>query len=246
MASYLANLKLQTFRNYGSVDVAFDAGMSLLVGRNGQGKSNVLEAVCYLALLRSFRTQGIGALRQWNTDGFSVEGDLGTTGDDPLDRHTLKIQYGERRLLRLDGNPVDRASDFINQFHCVPLVPEDIDLVRGSARERRRFVDILCSQLHPTYVRHLQDFNEAIRGRNAILRGKGSFPENALAGYDEVVIHHGAELEVMRNQVVAWLVAELGGISDRLFVDGPGRVTVEYSSFCAEADDAETVGGCVP
>jgi DNA replication and repair protein RecF len=241
MGSFLANLRLRTFRNYPELDAAFHPGTSLLVGRNGQGKSNVLEAVCYLALLRSFRTQSTAVLRQWGADGFSVEGELGTTGDDPLDRHSLKIQYGERRLLRFDGNPVDRASDFINQFHCVPLVPEDIDLVRGSSRERRRFVDILCSQLHPTYVRHLQSFNEAIRARNAILRAKDGFFPNALAGYDEVVLRHGAELEVLRATVTSWLVEQLAEISERLFVDSNGGVSVEYSSFWDEADEVERV-----
>jgi DNA replication and repair protein RecF len=241
MGSYLANLRLRTFRNYPELDVAFSPGPSLLVGRNGQGKSNVLEAVCYLALLRSFRTQSTTVLRQWGADGFSVEGELGATGGDPLDRHSLKIQYGERRLLRFDGNPVDRASDFINQFHCVPLVPEDIDLVRGSARERRRFVDILCSQLHPGYVRHLQDFNEAIRARNAILRGMDGFAPNALAGYDEVVVRHGAELEVLRGKVVSWLGRELANVSERLFVETTGGVGVEYSSFCDGAGDVATV-----
>lgn len=235
MSAYLANLSLRTFRNYTSLDLALEPGVSVLVGRNGQGKSNVLEAVCYLALLRSFRAQGTAVLRQWGAEGFAVEGHLGSTSGDPLARHTLFAQSGEKRVLRLDGNPVERASDFINQFHCVPLVPEDIDLIRGPARDRRRFLDILCSQVQPGYLRHLQAFHEAVRSRNAVLRGGDSYPQHALAAYDEVVAVHGAELEVVRNEVVDRLNAQLTEVAERLFVNSPGKLILQYSSFTEDA-----------
>lgn len=234
MSAYLANLTLRTFRNYTALDLALAPGVSVFVGRNGQGKSNVLEAVCYLALLRSFRAQSTGILRQWGADGFTVEGVLDSTEGDPLGRHALFTQFGERRLLRLDGNPVERASEFINQFQCVPLVPEDIDLIRGPARERRRFLDILCSQVQAGYLGHLQALHEAIRSRNAVLRAGDAYPRHALAAYDELLIRHGAEIEVVRGQVVDRLNEHLRAVAARLFVESPGALAVEYSSFADE------------
>lgn len=233
MSAFLANMRLQSFRNYATLDLPLAPGVSLFLGRNGQGKSNVLEAVCYLALLRSFRTQTPVVLRQWSTSGFGIEGELGA--DDPLERHTLTVQSFERRSLRLDGKPVERASDFINQFHCVPLVPEDIELIRGPAQERRRFLDILCSQVHPGYLRHLQAHHEGVRSRNAVLRAGDSYPAHALGAYDEVLVGHGAEIEWGRRWVVQELNAHLAGLSEQLFGDGTKKVALEYSSFAGTA-----------
>ena len=234
MSAYLANLTLRTFRNYAALDLALAPGVSVFVGRNGQGKSNVLEAVCYLALLRSFWAQNIGILRQWGADGFAVEGRLDCTEGDSLGKHALFTQFGERRLLRLDGNPVERASDFINQFQCVPLVSEDIDLIRGAARERRWFLNIFCSLVQPGYLGHLQALHEAIRFRNAVLWAGDAYPKHVLAAYDELLIKHGAEIEAVRGQVVDRLNEHLGKVAGRLFVDGPGALAVEYSSFADE------------
>ncbi len=233
MSAFLANLRLQSFRNYASLDLPLAPGVSLFVGRNGQGKSNVLEAVCYLALLRSFRTQTPVVLRQWSAPGFGIEGELGA--DDPLGRHTLTVQSFERRSLRLDGKPVERASDFINQFHCVPLVPEDIELIRGPSRERRRFLDILCSQVRPGYLRHLQAHHEAVRSRNAILRAGDSYPAHALAAYDEVLVEHGAEIELGRRWLTDRLNRHLSLLAEQLFADSAKRLGLEYSSFAGEA-----------
>ena len=231
VSAYLGKLRLQAFRNYSDSLVSFEPGLSVLLGRNGQGKSNVLEAVCYLALLRSFRTHTIGVLRQWGADSFVVEGEIGSTEADPLAIHRLEVSYGERRTLALDGNLVDRASEFINQFQCVPLVPEDIDLVRGPARERRRFLDILCTQTRPAYLGHLQSFHLAIRSRNAILRASDTYPEHALAAYDELVVAHGTALEVVRGELVGELNRQLAAVGERLFVDGGGKIVAKYSSF---------------
>jgi DNA replication and repair protein RecF len=239
MNAYLANLRLQSFRNYTALDLSLEPGVSLFVGRNGQGKSNVLEAVCYLALLRSFRTQTAVVLRQWNAAGFSIEGEMGS--DDPLARHALSVQSFERRLLRLDGKNIERASDFINQFHCVPLVPEDIELIRGPARERRRFLDILCSQVLPGYLRHLQAHHEAIRSRNAILRAGDSYPVHALEAYDEVLVSHGAQIEQGRKDVSARLNLHLVEVAGRLFTGGKQSLAVEYSSFAGDVDNVDEI-----
>lgn len=237
MSVYLANLRLQSFRNYTGLDLPLEPGISLFVGRNGQGKSNVLEAVCYLALLRSFRTQTTVPLRQWSAPGFAIEGEVGS--DDPLSRHHLLVQSLDRRCLRLDGKPVERASDFINQFHCVPLVPEDIELIRGPARERRRFLDILCSQVQPGYLRHLQAHHEAVRSRNAVLRAGDAYPAHALAAYDEVLVVHGAEIECGRRRLVGHLNRGLEALGERLFAGGSPRLAAEYSSFAGEAEELE-------
>ena len=232
--AYLAKLRLRDFRNYRELDAGFGPGLSVLLGRNGQGKSNVLEAVCYLALLRSFRTPNVAVLHHWGTEGFVVEGELDAQDNDPLSRHRLHVSYGERRALRIDGNGIEKASEFIHQFQCVPLVPEDIDLVRGAARERRRFVDILCTQTHPGYMGHLQAFHLALRSRNALLRGGDSCSEHALAAYDEVLLTHGAAVEVIRSDVVANLNRELEAAGARLLVDGKGGLAAKYSSFWEE------------
>ncbi len=235
----LSRLRLRHFRNYTSLDLGLAPGLNLIVGPNGQGKTNLIEAVCYLALLRSFRARRVTALRQWDADYFFVGGELlrgGSTGDGIRE---LGVGQGERRKLRLDGMPVAKASEFINQFICVTFVPEDIQLLRGAAKLRRRFLDILLSQLHSDYLLHLQRYVLAVRHRNAVLRQLHKYSQTALSAYDELVVRHGSRIALARWQLVHDMVAALEGISPLLYGASEMQLRVKLVSNVvpAQGDD---------
>lgn len=233
---YLSHLRLRSFRNYVSLDLVFSPGFNVLVGANGQGKSNLIEAVCYLALLRSFRSRRIAPLKQWGAAAFFVGGRL-CGSDDGAPHIDLSVGYEEKRVLQLNRQTIDKASDFINAFICVTLVPEDIELVVGAAGLRRRFLDIFLCQVDPCYMVNLQRYLEALRCRNLMLRRPEKYPEAAFASYEHLLIEHGAFLVCRRIQWVERLNAALTTLSPDLFQTADLTVSLVFSPSLPRCSD---------
>ncbi|MBN2451448.1 MAG: DNA replication and repair protein RecF [Lentisphaeria bacterium] len=222
----LSRLELRNFRNVIQEDISFFPGINLFLGANGQGKTNLLEAVCYLAFLRSFRTHGWRELRRRGSDTMQLHGRF--THPDPAFRFELGVSQAERRSLVVNATPVDRASEFIHRFLCVPLVPEDRSIIKGAAAERRRFLDIAASQVHSAHVLHLQRYREALRQRNALLRQWTDAAARVCAAYDAVLVRSGAQVEWCRRSYVGELAAALAETSVRIGGPSSAPCSIEY------------------
>ncbi|MGI5923059.1 MAG: DNA replication/repair protein RecF [Lentisphaeria bacterium] len=222
----LAQVRLLNFRNYDSCQVRFAPGMNFLLGDNGQGKTNILEAVYYLALLRSFRTNMINDLCQWPQDSFVLHGLLESPPNPP---ETLAVSYGSERRLLINNTPVYRASDFINRFLCVTFIPQDLELICGPPARRRRFLDIAISQLDAGYLRHLQAFYEALKSRNAMLKQPDKYPPATIRAYDQVLVKHTAAIELARRRFAASMDDILVDKSRQLFGE-QHLITLKYLS----------------
>ena len=176
--------------------------MNVLVGRNGEGKTNVLEAVYYLSLLRSFRTGKIMNLRQYGEPAFYLEGEISEDEGLPI---RIGVSYGKERRLMINGSPVNRSSAFINQFLCLTLIPQDLELIQGPSSMRRRCMDIAISQWSKPYLYHLQAFQLALQERNAMLKEPERYDQSAFRAYDELLVREGAVVEWMRHEFVLQL-----------------------------------------
>ena len=206
----IERLRINRFRNYDVQEVEFAPGVNCLVGVNGQGKTNLLEAVYFLSLLRSFRTNDLNLLRQWNASAFLLRGTV-REGDGCTTE--LFVSYGEERRLKVNETPVYRASDFINHLLCVTFIPEDLSLIQGSPALRRRFLNIAISQTDPAYFRHLQAYQDALQSRNLMLRQPGKYSRQTIAAYDAMLAREGAELEAARIAFVQSLREYLSQLS---------------------------------
>jgi len=195
----LTHLKLFHFRNYDRCDLTLQPGLNLLMGANGQGKTNLLEAVYYLALLRSFRTTQISNLKQWQQDGFYLEGNCRHKDGSTL---TLNVSYGTERKLGVNGIPVHKTSEFITRFICSTFIPEDLEIVKGGAVLRRRFLDIALSQLSATYLQDLQQYTTALRSRNIMLKQPAKYPRNTVTAYDFMLVEKGVAIENARKELI--------------------------------------------
>lgn len=227
----LSNIRLHNFRNYTSREVELSGGVQLFTGANGQGKTNLLEAVYYLSLLRSFRCKQVGKLKKHGADSFFLEGRFQSLAEDEGSiSSSVDVLYGERRRLRVNGNTVDRASEFINQFLCIAFAPEDLALVKGPAGERRRFADILLSQIYPSYLSHLQRFTEALKNRNALLKNIRKFGRNAVRAYDGILVEHGVKLTEMRREFLGVFRIRMEEIFPVISENVHGEFLIRYSS----------------
>lgn len=206
----LRALALRDFRNFGRADLAIPADGLAVVGENGHGKSNLLEAVYYLHLLRSVRGARDADLVRFGAPAFHVQADVAvpatrTGASNGVHEIGVGFERGtKRKRVRLDGAEVPRLTDALGALPSVIFSPGDVTLVAGSPAERRRYVDVALALTSRRYLAALQAYRAALVRRNAALRdaartGRG---ESRAAVWEPALAEHGAVLWTAR---VAWV-----------------------------------------
>ena len=161
-------LSLRDFRNLARLDLAFPDAGAVVVGENGQGKSNLLEAIYYLHLLRSVRGARDVDVVRFGAPGFHVS--ARTSGGTYHELSAGFERNGRRKRVKLDGGEPARLSDALGALPCVLFSPADVDLVAGAPSSRRRYLDILLALSSRPYLAALQRYRGALAQRNAALR----------------------------------------------------------------------------
>ena len=202
---WLKSLVLRNFRNYSDVALEFPEAINLIVGDNAQGKTNLLEAIYFLSTAKSHRTHLDDELIRHGTEGLYVKGHF----ESRLSATVVEISNtvaGKKRV-NINGKLQTKSSHLIGHANVVIFSPESLALVKGSPEYRRRFLDILISQINPTYLRHLQDYRRVLKQRNELLRQirEDSASIELLASWDEQLVETGIELMTMRADIVAKL-----------------------------------------
>ncbi len=192
----LKRIVLSDFRNYGRREFSFAGPVTALVGPNGAGKSNLLEAVFFLGLLRSFRTGKLKEMIRAGARTATVEAALEIHGWQEIYR--VEYDADGRRRLAVGGNPVARSSEFIKGVQPVVFAPEDRLLVTGNAATRRRFFDMLIALADTGYWRALQNYHAALVRRNAAIR---SNQEAVARAFEPELARAAAEVAATRR---AW------------------------------------------
>ena len=203
----LERLEVVDFRNHDRVAVDLPAGVSVLVGPNGVGKTNLLEAVGYLATLGSHRVGQDASLIRAGAASAVIRAAVRRAGRRLLVDVELRPGSGVRG--RVNGAAVPRARDLLGVVRATLFAPEDLGLVRGDPEERRRFLDTLATQRLPRYHGSRQDYDRVLRQRNTLLRSAaGRLPASGLATlevWDEKLASAGAEIWSERLRLVAAL-----------------------------------------
>src|SRR6185437_5525480 len=219
---HLAHLRLRDFRNYARLDVDFAPGFHLLLGDNAQGKTNILAAIYLMATLRSFRGVGGAQMVRHGQKGYFVGGKVVGQGE----REIKMYWSATERNLSLDGRPVRRLTDYLGALRTVVFCTEDLQLVKGTARARRRFMDLLLSQTHPVYLPLLQRYAHALRSRNALL--KRPVPDQAaLDGFTRELVSSGEEIVRMRRDLIPKL-SPLVRLAYRRISNDAEELRIEY------------------
>ncbi|HEX3798340.1 MAG TPA: DNA replication/repair protein RecF [Verrucomicrobiae bacterium] len=220
---HLAHLRLRDFRNYARLDADFTPGFHVLLGENAQGKTNILEAIYLMATLRSFRGVGGAQMIRHGQKGYFVGGKA--VG---RDAHEIKMYWsvGERKL-SLDSQPVRKLTDYLGVLRVVIFCTEDLQLVKGPSRARRRFVDLLLTQTHAGYLPLLQRYARALRSRNAILKQRAP-DEAALESFSTELIKLGNDIIRARRELSPRL-SPLARLAYRRISNDAEELRLEYS-----------------
>jgi len=158
---------LQNFRSYPEKNVEFSPGTNLILGKNGGGKSNLIEAIYFLASGKSFRASSLGQMIEWKNNFLSVRG---TVGDLEMEAQLIKSAEGNGNSRRFLINSVTKTrAKYLGNLRCVLFDPEDIRLVSGSPTRRRDFLDAIFTSSEWTYASSLSQYNRALKHRNELL-----------------------------------------------------------------------------
>jgi DNA replication and repair protein RecF len=219
---HLAHLRLRDFRNYARLDADFASGFHLLLGDNAQGKTNILEAIYLMATLRSFRGVGGAQMIRHGAKGYFAGGNVVGQGG-----HEIKIYWSAReRKLALDGQPVKRLADYFGTLRAVVFCTEDLQLVKGAGRARRRFLDLLLAQTQPGYLPLLQRYMHTVRARNALLKQR-SGDEVALDSFSQELVKLGNEIIRARREL-APKFSPLARLAYRRISNDAEELRIEY------------------
>jgi DNA replication and repair protein RecF len=219
---HLAHLRLRDFRNYARLDVDFSPGFHLLLGDNAQGKTNILEAIYLMATLRSFRGVGGAQMVRHGAKGYFAGGNVVGQGE-----HEIKMYWSTReRKLALDGQPVKKLADYFGALRTVVFCTEDLQLIKGTARGRRRFIDLLLAQTQPGYLPLLQRYMHTVRARNALLKQR-SVDEAALESFSAELVKFGNEIIRARRELVPKF-SPLARLAYRRISNDAEELRIEY------------------
>lgn len=166
---HLISLYLQDYRTYSDAYFEFDPRLNLITGPNAQGKTNLLEAITYLLIGKSFRSHQHQELINHNANSFLLEGKFQKQG---VEQKILILCEGKERKIIYNSTTLPSVSSLFGLLQGVVMIPDDIQLIKGSPQLRRQFLDIQMAQADPLYVHHLMRYTRAMRQRNYLLKNK--------------------------------------------------------------------------
>ena len=168
---HVSHLSLHDFRSYPEAEVALGPGVTAFVGRNGQGKTNLVEAVDYIARLASHRVAGDAPLVPLGADHAVVRAAVVKDGREAV--LEVQINPGRSNKARVNRSPLPRARELLGLVRTVLFSPEDLALVKGDPSERRRFLDDLLVQRAPRFAGVRTDYDRVLKQRNSLLKTAG-------------------------------------------------------------------------
>jgi DNA replication and repair protein RecF len=241
---YLEKLSLTDFRSYAQVDLSLEPGVTVLVGSNGIGKTNLMEAIGYLATLNSHRVSTDAPLLRFGTERAMIRAKL-VRGEQAT---VLELEINASRANRgriNRSNPV-RARDLLGICQTVLFAPEDLALVKGDPSNRRRFLDELLVSLIPRHAATRSDYDRVLKQRNALLKSgrTGKFTaghEATLDVWDQHMARAGAELLHARLELVERLQPHLKNAYAQL-TDGSKEAAAVYRSTLQDTLDDDGAG----
>ena len=216
---FVDHLQLADFRSYGAVDVTLAAGVSTFLGANGQGKTNLVEAIEYLSTLSSHRVASDLPLVRFGAERAVVRARLQAGVDDPRQvRLEVEITPGKANRAKLNRSPLRRAREIVGVLRTVVFSPEDLAVVKGDPAERRRFLDDLLVARWPRLAGVRADYDRVLKQRNTLLkslsgrswRGPVTDAGSTLEVWDSHLAAVGAELLEARLTTLADLAPHVG------------------------------------
>jgi DNA replication and repair protein RecF len=231
---HLKKLHLTNFKNYEEVRVEFSEKINVLVGKNGSGKTNLLDAIHFLSLTKSAFSNDAFCIRQ-GQDFFFVKGIFDLSKDSR--EISCSLQTGGKKTIKEGVNEYQKFSEHIGKYPVVLIAPDDTELVKEGSEERRKFFDSILSQLNKKYLEQLILYTNALKQRNGLLKlfnESGTVDEIALESYDRILVESGKFISATRANFLKEFLPVFQSYYSFLVEDEP--VAILYKSELNRTD----------
>ncbi len=202
---FLERLTIKNFRNLLDIDLIFDSKVNIFVGENGAGKTNLLEAIYFLGILKSFRTNQDRQLIKFGEIDFYLNSNILKTNT----QVEINISFSpNQKKVKVNNKTLTKIIDLIGQLKVIIFSPEDLNIIKGSPAIRRRFVDIELAQVSPRYLYNLQRYLKILKHRNQTLstiKKNRSIDIKELEAWDDQLVETGIQIIRKRKELIAKL-----------------------------------------
>ncbi|MFC4778355.1 DNA replication/repair protein RecF [Paenibacillus sp. GCM10023252] len=237
---YLHHIRLHNYRNYEQLELRTDKQVNIIIGRNAQGKTNLLEAIFALALTKSHRTSKDKELIGWNGTSARIDAEV----DKKYGKITMDLQFSPQgKKAKINGLEQRKLSDFIGSLNVVMFAPEDLEIVKGTPGVRRRFLDMEIGQVQPGYLHTLQQYGKVLQHRNNYLKSTGpsAISQPMLDVWNTQLAEHGVKIMKKRKHFIhklqSWAERIHAGITA-----GNEQLRIDYRpSLDGDAGEDESV-----
>jgi len=242
---YLKKLSLTNFKNYDQTELEFSSKINCFVGNNGVGKTNILDAVHYLSLTKSFFNNIDSISIRHGEEFFIINGTFVRNGEE--DQIYCAFQKQKHKVLKKNGKEYEKLSDHVGKYPVVMISPADSSLVSEGSEERRKFLNKIISQYDGEYLDSVLKYNKALQQRNRLLKdfkSAGSFDNDTLSIWDSQLVKYGTYIFKERETLVSELIPVF---QDRysMISSEKERVRLSYRSHLSVRDFAEALIGSV-
>ena len=205
---YLDSLQLVNFRNYDNLYLKFNKNVNLIIGKNGQGKTNIVEAIYMLSFGKSFRTSKDKEIIKFEKENLYAGGSFSKE----YTKGMIEIGLSKNKKgIKVNKIPIQKIYELLGNINVVIFSPEDLRLVKEGPKERRSFIDKEISQIVPKYYNYLTNYNKILFQRNQLLK-KNSVDLDLLSVYDESLARYGSYIYVLRRD----FIKKIGKISSEM------------------------------
>jgi DNA replication and repair protein RecF len=228
--SYLEQIKLIQFKNHTSSTFHFASQINGIVGKNGVGKTNLLDAIHYICFARSYFTKTDKILQNYDTQGFRIDGTFNIK-EETLQATCIYREDGKKELF-LNEESIKKTSEYIGKVNIVFIAPDDIAIINEGTEVRRKFLDIIFCQIDKAYLQNLQQYNKVILQRNALLKVMNETGKKDLALldiYNQQLIENANYIYVFRKEKLI-ILKELLIKKYTFLADALDHIFVHYES----------------
>jgi DNA replication and repair protein RecF len=238
---YLKKLALTNFKNYELNELEFSPKINCFTGNNGVGKTNILDAIHYLSLTKSFFNNIDSISIRHGEDYFIIQGSF--VREEEEDQIYCAFQKQKQKLLKRNGKEYTKLSDHVGRYPVVMISPADSVLITEGSEDRRRFMNKIISQYNPEYLESALRYSKALQQRNKFLKdvsSTGKLDADMLSIWDEQLIKYGSYVYKERNILVNELIPVFQEYYS-LISSGKEKVSLQYRSHLAEGSFAEAL-----
>ena len=226
---WISNIKIKNFRNYTDEKIELNKNINVFYGENAQGKTNIIEAIYLTAMGKSYRTKKESEMINFNSQNSLIEVEYFKSDRDGK----VKIELGNKKNIYLNGIRLKKLSELLGNIHLVIFTPDDIGILKGSPQNRRRFLDIMISQLRPNYVNIYNLYLKTLEQRNNYLRQikEQNKDENLLEIWDEKLADYAFKICQYRTEFIEKISNKIGKIHNKI-TNEKEEIKIEYLTEC--------------